>query len=103
VESFSNDRQWKAVLFIRHCGIGASEFHVSVLPAAASLSNEAGNAFRQDATHEGGGRHSYHMQQVWKGPHELWISHDRGMTVAFAASAVGPVAVVHTDEEILEH
>jgi hypothetical protein len=102
-ELLSNDGQWKSVLFLRQCGGGASEYQVSVLPTTASLSNEAGNAFRQDAGREGGGRHSYHMQQVWKGPHELWISHDRGMKVAYAASEVGAVTVVHTDVDILEH
>jgi hypothetical protein len=100
----SNDGRWKSVAFLRQCGAGPTELQVSVLPIAASLSNEPGNAFRQDATPEGvEGHHSFGMQQMWKGPHELWISHERGMKVGYAASAVGAITVFHTDEDILEH
>jgi hypothetical protein len=48
------------------------------------------------------GGHSFAMKQMWKGPHELWISHERGMKVGYAASAVGAITVIHTDEEIHE-
>jgi hypothetical protein len=100
----SKDGRWKSVAFLRQCGAGPTELQVSVLPIAASLSNEPGNAFRQDATPEGvEGHHSFGMQQMWKGPHELWISHERGMKVGYAASAVGAITVFHTDEDILEH
>ena len=103
-EYSSNDGRWKSVAFLRQCGGGPNELQVSVLPTTVSLSNEPGNAFREDATREGAeGRHSYRMQQLWKGSHELWISHERGMKVGYAASAVGVVTVVHTDEDILEH
>ena len=58
-ELLSGDKLWKAVLFSRQCGDSPSELQVSVFASQASLSNEAGNAFRQDASHEGGGRHSF--------------------------------------------
>jgi hypothetical protein len=64
----SNDRQLKSVTFLRQCGDGAIEFQVSVLPTTASLSNEPGNAFRQDGTRRGVEGH-HRMQQLWKGRH----------------------------------
>jgi hypothetical protein len=101
-EYLSNDGQWKSVTFLRQCRDGAPEFQVSVLPSTASFSNEPGNAFRQDGTRQGFNGH-HHMQQIWKGPHELWISHDRGMRVGYAASAVGAITLVHTDKDIAEN
>ena len=95
----SNDGKWKSITFLRQCGDGVTEFQVSVLPTTASLSNEPGNAFRQDGTAQG----HHHMQQLWKSPHELWISHDPDMKIAYAASTVSTVTVVHTDKDILEH
>src|SRR5882757_8351949 len=98
-ELFSGDRQWKAVLFSRQCGDSPSELQVSVLASRTSLSSEAGNAFRQDARREWGGHHLYNLRQAWKGPHELWISHNRAMKVGYAASQVGVVTVVNTDAD----
>ena len=94
-ESLSPDKEWKAVVFLRQCGDGPTESHISVLPATASLPNEPGNAFRQDGT-GGGSRSSYRMEGTWKGPHELWIAHDTTMKVAYAAAGVGPVRIVHS-------
>jgi hypothetical protein len=99
-EALSPDKQWKSVLFQRQCGDDVS-FHVSVLPATTTLANEPGNAFRQDTTGEGS-RSSHTFHQRWKAPHELWIAHDQGMKVAFAASEVGPVRVFHSVGELPE-
>ena len=101
-EAFSQDRQWKAVVFMRDCPGGASAFQVSVLAAGAPTPTEAGNAFRQDATAEGTGHHSHQMQQVWKRDRELWISHDQQMKVAYSVSEVGTVTIVHTTDDILK-
>ena len=93
-EMLSGDKAWKSVIFQRQCGDEPSEIDISVLPATAALPNELGNAFRQDSTAEG--THSSHsMHQRWNGPRELWINHDGTMKVAFAASQVGPVRIVH--------
>lgn len=100
-ELSSPDKQWKSLLFQRQCGDEASEIHVSVLPATAPLPNQPGNAFRQDATGEGT-RSSHSFHQAWKGSNELWIGHDQTMKVAFAASEVGPVRVVHVVGDIPE-
>ena len=97
-EALSPDKQWKSVLFQRQCGDEVS-IHVSVLPATAKLANEPGNAFRQDLTAEGSPS-SHTLHQRWEAPHELWIAHDQGMKVAFAASEVGPVRVSHSVGEI---
>jgi hypothetical protein len=86
------------VLFQRRCGDEVS-IHVSVLPATATLPNQPGNAFRQDRTGEGR-RSSHTLHQTWGTPHELWIAHDQGMKVAFAASEVGPVRVFHAVGEL---
>jgi hypothetical protein len=104
-EVLSNDRQWKAVVFHRWCPEDRPAFHVSVLPAATPLPNEAGNAFRQDVSLEraGTGGHAHTIQQVWKGPRELWISHDENMKVAYSVSEVGEVTVVQTSGDILGH
>jgi|SRR5580658_7719524 hypothetical protein len=93
-ELLSPDKQWKSVLFQRQCGAEVSEIHVSVLPATATLPNQPGNAFRQDATGEGP-RSSHSFDQTWKRPRELWIGRDQTMKVALTASEVGPVKVVH--------
>jgi hypothetical protein len=98
-ELLSTDKQWKSVLFERQCGDETSEVHVSVLSATAALPNEPGNAFRQDATGDGT-RSSRHLYQAWRGPRELWIGHDGSMKVAYAATGVGPVKVVHQVGEI---
>ena len=100
-ELLSPDKVWKSVLFHRQCGDQPTETNVSVLPAPAALPNEPGNAFRQDSTVEGT-RSSHTMHQTWKGPRELWISHDETMKVAFAVSEVGPVRVVHSVGEFHE-
>jgi hypothetical protein len=86
---------------MRDCPGSTLTFQVSVLPAAAPAPIEAGNAFRQDASAEGTGRHSHQMQQLWKGDRELWISHDQQMKVAYSVSEVGAVTIVHTTEDIL--
>lgn len=99
-ELLSTDKQWKSVLFQRQCADEVS-IHVSVLPATSTLPNQPGNAFRQDVTGEGT-RSSHSFHQAWKGPNELWIGHDQTMKVAFAASEVGPVRVVHLVGEIPE-
>src|SRR5215469_6392667 len=70
-EYVSPDHQWKAVLFLRQCGHGPTENHISVLPATATLPNEPGNAFRQDRTGEGS-RSSHNFRAGWQGPRELW-------------------------------
>ena len=97
----SSDGQWKSVAFLRQCGAGPIELQVSVLPVNASLPNEPGNALRQDASQERvEGHHSFAVRQKWKNPRELWISHERGMKVKYAAWAVGAITVIHTDGEI---
>lgn len=97
----SADGQWKSVSFLRDCGGAHAEMQVSVLPAASPLGDEAGNTFRQDARQEAA-HSSARMQQVWKGPRELWIGHDPNMKVAYSASQVGEVTVVHKAGEVLE-
>jgi hypothetical protein len=101
-EMFSQDRQWKSVVFIRDCPGSGSAFQVSVLPAAAPAPTEAGNAFRQDTSAEQTGGHSHQLQQVWKGDRELWISHDQQMKVVYSVSEVGVITIVHTTENILK-
>jgi hypothetical protein len=45
-EHVSPDGKWKYVTFDRNCGATtANNMQVSVLPAIAGLSNDAGNAF----------------------------------------------------------
>jgi hypothetical protein len=94
-ESLSPDKEWKAVLFLRQCGDGPTESHISVLPATATLQNEPGNAFRQDRSGEGS-KSSHSFQARWKGPRELWIGYDSTMKPAYAASQVGPVKIFHS-------
>lgn len=93
-EMQSPDKAWKSVMFHRQCGDEALEFDISVLPAAAVLPNEPGNAFRQDSSPEG--THSSHsVYQRWNGSRELQINHDETTRVMLAASQVGPVRIVH--------
>ncbi len=94
-EYLSPDKEWKAVLFLRQCGDGPTESHISVLPATATLPNEPGNAFRQDRRGEGS-QSSHTFQGSWKGPRELWIGYDSTMKAAYAASQVGPIKIDHS-------
>ena len=97
-ETLSNDRQWKAVTFLRQCPGLASGVEISVLPTAASLSTDPGNVFRQDV--DGADHSSFRLRVRWESDRELWITHEHRMKVAFSASSVGAVTIVHKTGDI---
>jgi hypothetical protein len=100
-ELLSPDGQWKSVSFLRECGAAPLEAHVSVLPVTSALGNEPGNAFREEAS-RAAAHYSFRIQQVWKGPRELWVGHAPDIKVAYSASQVGDVTIVHKAGEVLE-
>jgi hypothetical protein len=90
-EQRSPDGKWKYVAFDRNCGATtASNFQVSVLPAALSLPNESGNAFAGDYNH---GAASYVADVEWIGSNTLQIGYSPKARIFRKESRVGPIEI----------
>ena len=75
-ETFSPNGRFKAVVFVRDCGQGRRNVHLSVLPAFTVLPPEPGNTFVGEESLSRAERSDRLAVQVqWLGPSELSVLH----------------------------
>ena len=95
-EQLSPDGEWKYVTFDRNCGATTgSNLQVTVLPAAARLPNEAGNAFIADDNHGAAGSIA---RLEWLAPHTLQITISSKARVFKKESRTGTVEIRYVEQ-----
>jgi predicted dienelactone hydrolase len=84
----------KAVRYIRRCGYDFPNLNVSVLPAAATLPDAAGNALVEEPRKDGEAGES-RLELVWKGQRQLRIAHNPEMRLRFSSTSAAGVTIEH--------